>query len=491
VTYQPALNRSNLDATLGGRRAIVIGGGIAGLLSARVLADHFDQVTIVDRDRFPEDAQFRKGVPQGHHTHYLMIRGRLILEQLFPGFEAEMITAGAVAVDLGQDLFWLNRVGVSPRFRSHLSTFFCSRSLMEWGVRRRLIAAGQTSFVEASDVIGLLPTADNRGVAGVRLRSRDRSADTGAAEQALYGDLVVDASGYSSRAPRWLEALGYVPPPEIVVKPFRGYATRYYTIPSGLQADWKALIIQSKPPLGTRYGQLFPMEGKRWMLTLIGAAHDYPPTDEAGFLEFARSLPSPLIYEAIKDAQPASPIYGYQHTENRMRSYERMERWPEGFVALGDSVCTLNPSYAQGITAAAFAALTLDQCLRDRPGPDRTGLARSFQQALAKTNAPLWEKSISDDMRYAKTAGGTPGYKVRFMHWYMDQTLRLAMRNHGVFKAFMSWMQLLAPLDTLFHPKIMAQVLAHALIRRQTVVTLPRLPVTSTSDTVRSVMRDA
>jgi hypothetical protein len=220
------------------------------------------------------------------------------------------------------------------------------------------------------------------------------------------------------------------------------------------------------------------------MLTLIGAAHDYPPTDEAGFLEFTRSLPSPLIYEAIKDAQPVSPIYGYQHTENRMRSYERMERWPEGFVAVGDAVCTLNPSYAQGITAAAFAALTLDQCLRDRPGPDRSGLARSFQQALAKTNAPLWEKSISDDMRYAKTAGGIPGYKVRFMHWYMDQTLRLAMRNHGVFKAFMSWMQLLAPLDTLFHPTIMARVLAHALIRRRAVAALPRLPVARTSDTV-------
>jgi flavin-dependent dehydrogenase len=488
MTDEPTTNRSDLDVAPGRRHAIVIGGGIAGLLAARVLTDHFNQVTIVDRDRFPEGPEFRKGVPQAHHTHYLMIRGRLILEQLFPGFQAEMIAAGAVAVDLGEDLFWFTRVGVASRFRSHLSTFFCSRSLMEWGVRRRLIGAGQVRFVEASDMIGLLPTADKTGVAGVRLRLRDRSADASVADQVLYGDLIVDASGYSSRAPQWLGALGYVPPPETVVKPFRGYATRYYAIPEGLQADWKALIIQSRPPLGTRYGQLFPMEGNHWMLTLIGAAHDYPPTDEAGFLEFVRSLPSPLIYEAIKDAQPISPIYGYQHTENRLRSYEQMDAWPKGFLALGDAVCTLNPSYAQGITAAAFAALTLDQCLRAQhqpgPGGDRIDLARSFQQALAKTNAPLWEKSISDDMRYAKTAGGTPGHKVRFMHWYMDQTLRLAMRNHGVFKAFMSWMQLLAPLDTLFHPKIMAQVLAHAVIRRPAVIALPQLQTARSSDTV-------
>jgi glycine/D-amino acid oxidase-like deaminating enzyme len=124
MTEQPTTSRPDLAASSGGRRAIIIGGGIAGLLAARVLSDHFDQVTIVDRDRLPEGPEFRKGVPQAHHTHYLMIRGRMILEQLFPGFEAEMIAAGAMAIDLGQDLFWFTRVGVPQRFRSQLRTFF-------------------------------------------------------------------------------------------------------------------------------------------------------------------------------------------------------------------------------------------------------------------------------------------------------------------------------------------------------------------------------
>jgi len=488
MTAQPTTSRPYFAATSGGRRAIIIGGGIAGLLAARVLSDHFDQVTIVDRDRLPEGPEFRKGVPQAHHTHYLMIRGRMILEQLFPGFEAEMIAAGAMAVDLGQDLFWFTRVGVPQRFRSQLRTFFCSRSLLDWGVRQRLIAADKVCFVHATDVIGLIPSADKTGVTGVQVRARDRSPDAGATDQVLYAELVVDASGYSSRAPQWLEALGYAAPQEMVVNPFRGYATRYYTIPAGLPDDWKVMIIQGKPPVGTRYGQLFPMEGNQWMLTLIGAAQDYPPTDEAGFMEYARSLPSPLIYEAIKDAQPTSPIYGYQHTENRVRSYEKLDRWPEGFVVLGDAACTLNPSYAQGITIACFAAQTLDQCLRSQhqrvPGGALTGLARSFQQAFAKTNAPLWEKSISDDARYAKTVGGLSGRKVRFRNWYIDQTLRLAMQNHGGYKAFMSWMQLVAPLDTLFHPKIMVQVLAHTILRRPEAAIRPQLRAASSSDTV-------
>ena len=40
------------------RQALVIGGSMAGLLAARVLADHFSQVTILERDRFPDGPAF-------------------------------------------------------------------------------------------------------------------------------------------------------------------------------------------------------------------------------------------------------------------------------------------------------------------------------------------------------------------------------------------------------------------------------------------------
>ncbi len=79
----------------GGHAAVVIGGGMAGLLAARVLSEHFERVRIVERDGFPEGPSFRKGVPQARHLHTLMARGRLIVNELFPGIEDELVEAGA------------------------------------------------------------------------------------------------------------------------------------------------------------------------------------------------------------------------------------------------------------------------------------------------------------------------------------------------------------------------------------------------------------
>ena len=82
-------------ATKSGMHAVVIGGSIAGLLAARVLLNHFDRVTIVERDRLPEQPVPRQGVPQANHVHVLLTQGQRILAQLFPGIEAEL-TASAI-----------------------------------------------------------------------------------------------------------------------------------------------------------------------------------------------------------------------------------------------------------------------------------------------------------------------------------------------------------------------------------------------------------
>ncbi len=77
-------------------RAAVIGGSLAGLLSARVLSEHAPQVIVVERDRLPSAPLPRRGTPQAHHQHTLLSRGRLILERLFPGLEEELVGRGAV-----------------------------------------------------------------------------------------------------------------------------------------------------------------------------------------------------------------------------------------------------------------------------------------------------------------------------------------------------------------------------------------------------------
>ena len=454
-------------------RALVIGGSLAGLLAARVLAEHFDRVTVVERDTYPETAAARKGVPQAKHVHALLRRGQIILEQLFPGLRAEMMAAGAPVVDTGGDMAWLSPAGWGVRFDSDLPVLCFLRPLLDLHVRRRLAADPRVRILAGTDVVGLAADERGRGVAGALVRERaagDVSASA-RAEEFLPADFVVDAAGRGSRAPRWLAELGYPPPPETIVNSFRGYASRLYRIPAGFKADWRCVFVQGAPPEGKRGGILFPVEGDRWLLTLIGAARDYPPGDEAGFLDFARSLRSPVIYDAIRDAEPLSPISSFRATENRLRQFERTARTPENFVAVGDSACAFNPVYGQGMTIAAMGAMALDETFREqkrrRPAGDPCGLARRFQKKLARVNSAPWMLATSEDYRYRETEGGRPTMVTRFMHGYMDRVVRLSTHDARVRRVLLENFHMLRRPGSLFSPFIVCRVLGQSLGARR------------------------
>jgi len=435
---------------------------MSGLLAARVLTDYFEQVTIIDRDRLPTQPEFRQGTPQAHHGHVLLKRGQTILEQLFPGLEAELAAAGAPVVDWTADVWWFNYGGWKPRFYSGMTTCTCSRALLEWHVRQRLASYPQVCFLEACSVTNLLADPNKTCAAGVRLRFHSQSQQGVASEAELLANFVVDASGRNSQAPNWLKTLGYLPPQETVVNSFLGYASRYYQQPKDLCADWKVLMQQATPPMGSQAALLLPIEGNRWILTLAGAARDYPSTDEAGFLDFACTLPSSVLYEAIRDARPLSPIYGYRHTENRLRHYEQLAHWPENFVVLGDAACAFNPIYGQGMAVGAQAALTLQQCLRSQrqhwSNGASSGLSHTFQKQLAKVNAIPWLLATSEDFRYPTTEGSQPGWLTCRLHQYMNHVLLSATYHPQVHQRFMEVLHLLKPPRALFQPNILVQV---------------------------------
>jgi 2-polyprenyl-6-methoxyphenol hydroxylase-like FAD-dependent oxidoreductase len=459
-------------------QALVIGGSIAGLLAARVLADHFEQVTIIERDRFPGEPGPRKGIPQARHVHALLTRGHAILEQLFPGIDAQLAAAGAPRVDWGADVAWFGRQGWGVRFQSGIASRACSRDLLEWLVRSRLAANPRVRFRQGSEVVGLLASPDQTVVTGVQVRDRDRSGGKSEQEEALLASLVVDASGRSSRAPQWLEALGRTLPAETIINAYLGYASRWYRIPPNSSVDWKVLIVRAEPPDRTRGGVIFQVDAERWVVTLSGVGRDYPPTDEPGFLEFARSLPTPELYEAITAAEPLTPVYGYQRNENRLRHFERMADWPDGFVALGDAVCAFNPVYGQGMSVAALGAQTLDACLHSRP-PGVAGLAKRFQVQLARVNQTPWLLATGVDFRWPATEANRPGRSSRAIQWYVDQVVSLAILDPGALQAFINVTHLLKPPATFFHPRIAVKVLAHALKIRAVAPPQPALPLES------------
>lgn len=442
--------------------AIVIGGSIAGLTAARVLADHFERVTLIERDRMPETPEFRKGVPQGRHAHILLLRGQQILDHLFPGLVQELLDVGAVPVNMGSDVEWYAFGQPRPRYQSAMEPNACSRPLLEVTIYRRLAAHPNITFLQETDVLGLCTDEEGRRATGVQIRRRNANSEgTSESAETLLADLVVDASGRDSRAPHWLEALGYPTPSETTVNSFPGYATRFYE-QSSEPSDWKLLFVQPHAPHQPRGAVIVPMEENRWQVTLIGMAGDYPPTDEEGYLQFAQSLPTQKVYDTIKEAKPLSDIYGFRRAENRLRHYDNLEQYLENFLVLGDAVYALNPVYGQGMSVAAIGSMTLDQCLREQPvAGDFAGLAERFQKALALVVEGPWQLATGEDRRWAVTEGSDqldPGTLI--MQRYMDQLQLVSLQSPAVTEAFYLVQQMIEPPTLFFRPDIVLQVFA-------------------------------
>ncbi|HSL09431.1 MAG TPA: FAD-dependent monooxygenase [Pseudonocardiaceae bacterium] len=436
--------------------AVVVGGGMTGLLAARVLASHFGQVTLIERDALPEGVQARKGVPQSRMLHVMQPRGQGIIERLFPGCGHELEAAGAVSLRVPADALILSPAGWLDRRASGWPLLSASRPLLERALRRRLRELPGVTILDRHDVTSLLTSRDGRHVTGVTLRPLDGAG--GPAYQ-LGADLVVDTGGRGSRAATWLSEAGYATPTKTHVDPNAAHACRTYRIPDGFSADWRMVMLTSQPPSIPRTGYLFPIEDGQWMVTLVGAAGQHPPTDEDGFAAFARSLRHPVIADALAAAEPVTPIHRYRGTANRLWHYERMRRWPERFVILGDAVCAFNPVYGQGMSTAAVAAETLDACLREqrrRPAAELDGLARRFQRRLARANADSWMLSTWEDLRYPTTTGMPVSAAIRLVHRYLDQVVVAATQDPATTDSLLQVMGMLARSTSLFAPRVLA-----------------------------------
>jgi 2-polyprenyl-6-methoxyphenol hydroxylase-like FAD-dependent oxidoreductase len=438
-------------------------------LASRVLAKHFDRVSIVEGDFLPEKPAPRPGIPQSRHPHVLLNRGKIILEEFFPGLEKELVAAGAPSVD-PRSMGWFSPAGWAPLCSPDLNDLIMfSRDLLDWQIRRRLAENTNVHFLEGGKVTGLLTNASRAKVAGVSVRFRDRHNPANIHAENLYADLVVDASGKVSKTPQWLKSLGYEPPQETTIEAFVGYASRIYE-GSGKLSDTAPVVVATAPPLRTRGGGTFPIEGNRWLVILFGGDRDYPPADDAGFLEFARSLPTPAIYDAIKDAKAITPVYSYRGTENRLRHYELLARYPENLIIIGHAVCAFNPIYGQGMTVAALDAQMLDECLqkhRERyPEGDLTGFARQFQKKLAKLHTLPWTFAISQDSRYRGSKGAKLNLATRLTIDYIDLVLKVLVRDAKVCQAFLQVAHMIEPPALLFHPSIAVKAIGQLVTAR-------------------------
>lgn len=433
-------------------QAIVIGGSIAGLLTARVLLDQFDHVTLLERDSLPQGPEVRPGVPQAQHVHALLLHGYHLVESLFPNLTTDLTAQGAQLLDWTYDWKWLTTWAWMPQHKSNLKGLICSRLLLEWYLRQQLLQRPGFTLQDQTRAQSLIHS-QNR-ITGVVIDSKTSGTAT------LQADLLVDASGRRSQLPEWLTELGYGPIETTTVNSFLGYASRCY---KALPEDpIQGVIITSKPGTTRRGGIVYPVEGNRCMITLSGFEKDYPSNNESEFLEFAKSLRDPAIYHFIQKAKPVSSIYCHRSTDNRLRHYEKLKAIPAGLVTLGDAVCAFNPTYGQGMTVAAMGAMLLGDRLRHVPAKENLSsqFSLQFQRKLANTIKMPWMMATGEDFRWDMTTGDRPGWATRQMQGYFDRVVQAANTDPKIHGDFLQVAHMIKSPRVLFRPRTLWKALA-------------------------------
>jgi 2-polyprenyl-6-methoxyphenol hydroxylase-like FAD-dependent oxidoreductase len=441
-----------------GEHAVVLGASMGGLLAARVLADFYETVTVVERDVLPETSANRRGVPQGRHVHLLLGRGSQVLEELFPGFLDELVAAGAPSFDGDMSKLYLSNGGhLFPRSgrAKDIPFFLPSRPLLESHVRRRVRAVANVTVLDGHDVVELTSTPPRDRVTGALVRARPDGS-----ERVLGADLVVDGMGRGARTPAFLEGLGYGRPVEDHLGMRLAYSSQLLRIPPGMLNE---LMVIIGPVPGRPTGMaLFGNENNTWIFSIIGMVGREPPGELAEMLAFVEDFAPAHVLAAIRAGEPLAAAARYRMPSSQWRRYDKMRRFPAGLLVFGDAICSFNPVYGQGMTVAALEALALQRCLRR----GENGLARRHFQATAKAVGVAWKMATGADLSLPEVEGPRP-LSVRIANNYVDRVLAVAESDIVVAEQFARVISFLDPPTSLFHPALIARVATTNLRRRK------------------------
>ena len=439
-----------------GHDAIVIGGSIAGLIAARVLSDYFECVTILERDEIENRPVIHKSVPQGNHLHGLLNGGQRVLSALYPGFTDDLRGLGAHRITIGRDIVWYLPDGKAYSATGSLRAPFdvgleghcASRGLIEHVIRRRTQELPGIR-VETGTTVHELICHGGR-INGVRCDDK----------RSFEAELVVDATGRTSRAAQWLAAVGFSEPRQTRIGVDTAYSTANFRVPEWY--DGETLIFITGPaPTFTRRGYVIRIENGSLLISLIGRFGDYPPTDREGFLAFAKDLHSDLAWRIVRDAEQLTPIAHHRFPTSVQRHYEQASSLAERFLAIGDALCTFNPIHAQGMSAAARQANLLREVLSEHLAQARglDGIEGAFFSRAADLNSTPWNLAAAFDFAFPQTRGERPpgsGERAR----YFAALDRLQTEDPEIRRLMTEVLQLVRPLSTLLEEPLRSRIVA-------------------------------
>ncbi|GAA2043971.1 hypothetical protein GCM10009839_54240 [Catenulispora yoronensis] len=424
--------------------AIVVGSGHAGLLAARVLSEHFNTVTVVERDRVDPDTTFRAGVPQGYHPHFLLAKGAQIIGELFPGLLEEIADAGSPFYDYGENIRLKFPAGWTPKTTTGIQIQGFSRPFLEQRIRRRLLELPNVTLADGFTVDRPLFDGSSGAVTGVIGRDADGE------EECLYADAVVVATGRGSRLDHWLRGADLPMPTVKSIDVKVSYTSRIYQAPP--DDGWKVTFAYVYAPDVRRGGGVLELESGTAMALAMGIGEEGCPPDEAEFARFAKSLPFSGMANYIDGHEPLSELHRFVDHGDWWLQVHRMRRWPEGLLVAGDALCRFNPIYAQGLTVAALHAKALAATL------DNGGDAREYHRRAAKVTLTPWLMASSSDLLW--DSGRSPGILARLSHWHLDRVITRIPGDPDLFNRFAHVQHMLSGAGTLATPGVLWRLAA-------------------------------
>ena len=431
--------------------AIVIGASLAGLCAARVLSDHFDRVTIYERDELPGGPATRTAVPQGKHVHLLMARGAAEFEGLFPGLLDGMVATGVPKLDNRPDCIHFGAaghvLGTNRTLKREFTTYVPSRPHLEWHIRKRALAIPNVELVPTSVAEPSYDPAEER-VTGVLLEPGDESS-------AVPADLVVDATGRGTRLPVWLDQWGFDRPAEDTVDVGIDYATHQVHIPDGLIEE-KVVVAGASHDHPVGLGMLLYEDGN-WAVTTFGTGKAIPPQNIGEIYELADVMLPEHLSAALRSGTPLGGMAFHKYPTSRWRRYDRMTRFPAGIIPFGDAVVSFNPTYGQGMTMTSIQAGNLRAVLE----AGHTDIAGRLSRATKQTTWPVWTmNAIGDLALHNATADNVPWWYVK-VGTLFDQFLGAAETEADLAEWFLRRFSLLDSLYMVPDARTLGRTIRH------------------------------